>query len=454
MAKIPRTNRCNASCYGSRTAAPHRTLPSALTRHSLPLFTWLTSRALVLLFLVFCLAAGAGLAGAAPGATLYYFWGVGCPHCAKAKPFLQELQRKYPELKVASYEVLERRENLPLLMRMAKERGREATGVPVFIIGRHYLSGFSEQTPAQLEGAVQEALRPQAALPAAPERGVLKESERLRVPGLGELDPQRHSLPFLTLVIASLDSFNPCAFFVLFFLLSLLIHARSRSRMLLIGGVFVFVSGLLYFLFLAAWLNLFLMVGTLPAITVAAGVLALVIGLINVKDFFLFQKGITLSIPEGKKPRLFARMRRLLKAESLTSLLAGSAVLAVAANSYEVLCTAGFPMVFTRALTLHRLTAAGYYFYLALYCLIYVVPLAVIVVVFTVTLGGRKLSEWQGRVLKLVSGLMMLGLGVVLLVQPALLSDPATSALLLAGTVSLAALVALLARRGKGEGSP
>lgn len=446
------------TCFGSHTGAS--------PRHRLPLCA--LRLAWVFLLIVLCFVAGCRSAGASPGATLYYFWGEGCPHCAKAKPFLQELQRKYPELKVESWEVLEHRENIPLLMRMAKERGREAIGVPVFIIGKHYLSGFSEQTPAQLEGAVKEALQAQATLPAAPNAATPtphpiapqapapqsiapKGADRLRVPGLGELDPQRYSLPFFTLVIASLDSFNPCAFFVLFFLLSLLIHARSRRRMLLIGGVFVLVSGVLYFLFLAAWLNLFLIVGSLPAITTAAGILALFIGLINAKDFFLFHQGITLSIPEGKKPKLFARMRRLLKAESLPSLLAGSGVLAVAANSYELLCTAGFPMVFTRALTLHRLTAAGYYFYLALYCLVYVVPLAAIVVIFTVTLGGKKLSEWQGRVLKLVSGLMMLGLAVVLLVKPALLSDPTTSALLLAGTVSVAALVAFAASRGKGR---
>ncbi|MBU5611769.1 glutaredoxin family protein [Geomonas azotofigens] len=397
--------------------------------------------ACALLLIALCVAGVCPPAGAAPTATLYFFWGEGCPHCAEAKPFLEQLRRSYPGLRVEATEVLTHRENIPLLMRMAKERGREATGVPVFIIGPHYFSGFSEGTPAQLEEAVKEALQHPAR--PAPKPRV---TDRVTVPLLGELDP-RQSLPLFTVVIAALDSFNPCAFFVLFFLLSLLIHARSRRRMLLIGGVFVFVSGLLYFLFLAAWLNLFLVAGTLPAVTTAAGILALLIGLVNVKDFFLFRQGVTLGIPEGKKPRLFARMRLLLKAESLPSLLAGTGVLAVAANSYELLCTAGFPMVFTRALTLHRLTAPGYYSYLALYCLVYAVPLAAIVVIFTVTLGGKKLSEWQGRVLKLVSGLMMLGLGGVLLARPALLTDPVVSALLMAATLALAGVLALCFRR-------
>ena len=71
------------------------------------------------------------------------------------------------------------------------------------------------------------------------------------------------SLPLFTVIIGALDSFNPCAFFVLLFLLSMLIHARSRKKMFLIGGIFVFFSGFIYFLFMAAWLNVFLVIGRL-----------------------------------------------------------------------------------------------------------------------------------------------------------------------------------------------
>ncbi|WP_026841260.1 glutaredoxin family protein [Citrifermentans bremense] len=401
------------------------------------------------LALLLLLPPGARAAASELSATLYFFWGVGCPHCTKAKPFLEELKRKYPTLRIESYEVLEKRENIPLLVAMARARHKEATGVPVFIIGQEMFSGFSAETAAEVEQAVRLALQPvapqkQAAQKPAP-------TPPVRLPLLGPVDAQSLSLPVFTVAVALLDSFNPCAFFVLFFLLSLLIHAHSRRRMLLIGGLFVFFSGLVYFVFMAAWLNLFLLTGGLPAITFAAGIVALFVGAVNVKEFFYFGQGVSLSIPEQQKPKLFARMRRLLRADSLPCLLAGTTVLALAANSYELLCTAGFPMVFTRMLTLRELPTYSYYAYLAFYCTIYALPLAVIVALFTVKLGERKLTQWQGRVLKLVSGLMMLGLGLVLLIDPALLNNPLASAALLAGTLAAAALLAAFARkRGAG----
>jgi hypothetical protein len=254
----------------------------------------------------------------------------------------------------------------------------------------------------------------------------------------------------LTVAIGFLDGFNPCAFFVLLTLLGLLLHVRSRGRILLVGGIFVLFSGLVYFLFMAAWLNVFLVAGQVAAVTKAAGVVALVIALINIKDYFLFKRGVSLSIPDSAKPRLFERMRRLIAETALAPVILGTVVLAAAANLYELFCTAGFPMVYTRILTLHRLPKAGYYLYLALYNLVYVVPLAAIVLLFAATLGARKLSELQGRVLKLLSGTMMLGLGLALLLRPEALGSVAAGAWLLAGSIAVTALV-VAATRGRGS---
>jgi hypothetical protein len=274
------------------------------------------------------------------------------------------------------------------------------------------------------------------------------EEQPISLPIIGDVDPQNVSLPVFTVAIAAFDAFNPCAFFVLLFLLSLLVHARSRARMALIGGIFVLFSGAIYFVFMAAWLNVFLWLGPLRIFTAVAGVVALSLAAINIKDYFVVGVGPSLSIPDEAKPGLFKRMRGLTKASSFGAVAIGAATLAIAANSYELLCTTGFPLAFTRVLTLNELPTPTYYSYLVLYNVIYVVPLLVIVAVFVWKLGSRKLGEREGRVLKLMSGTMMAGLGLVMLLSPDLLSNMFTAVFLLAGALCLTFVITRFDRAG------
>jgi hypothetical protein len=247
----------------------------------------------------------------------------------------------------------------------------------------------------------------------------------------------------LTVMLAALDAFNPCAFFVLLFLLGMLGHAAERRRMLLVGGIFVFFSALLYFLFMSAWLNLFLLLGWMRPVTVIAALLALLVASLNIKDALYPGSGPSLSIPEGRKPGLFRRMRGLLQQQGTAGLLLATVVLALLANSYELLCTSGLPMVYTRVLTLELLPKADYYLYLLLYNLVYVTPLALLVLLFSLGVARGKLQALGGRLLKLLSGLMMLGLGLLLLLAPHWLNSPWSTVLVIA----LALLLTLLFRR-------
>ena len=370
---------------------------------------------------------------------LYFFWSQKCPHCLRAVPFVDSLSRDYSWLVVHSAEISQNRQNLERYVEMATTLGQEPSSVPAFLVCGRMLTGYD--TP---RGVGQEILGLALACRQSPEAALstTAEGRQFLLPFLGTIDPQSNSLLVFTLIIAGMDSFNPCAFFVLLFLLSLMVHARSRARMLLIGTTFVCISALVYFMFMAAWLNLFMMIGAMPVITSIAGVIAITIGLLNAKDYFLFRQGPSLTIPESAKPSLFRRMRGLLKANNGMALLAGAAGLAIAANSYELLCTAGFPMVYTRLLTLSELSDIQYYSYLALYNLVYVLPLLLIVLVFSFTLGAYKLSQQQGRFLKLLSGLMMLGLGLVMLfAADALLTNIWTGAVLLFASIMVALAV-------------
>jgi hypothetical protein len=425
---------------------------------------------------------------------LYIFWRNSCPHCPPALEFANELRQKHPWLQLRRYELNQYPANLTLYQKMAQKLGKQAGQTPAFFFCNQMMLGYlsEEQTGSRLEAnlvrcyehlkkqieekqkqaAKQKAAFGVAAPPRVPalaailalgqaapalDEGFLDlempapmeetEDQSISLPLMGEVKTSSLSLPVLTVAIAGCDAFNPCAFFVLLSLMGVLVHARNRWRMALVGGTFVLFSGLFYFLFMAAWLNLFLVTEHLPWITIIAGVLAAAAAAINIKDYFWFKQGVSLSIPEGARPGLFERMRRLSGATALAPMLAGTLVLAATANAYELLCTAGFPMIFTHVLTLRDLPTSSYYGYLALYNVIYVIPLACIVGAFTYTLGRRKLQEREGRLLKLLSGVMMLEFAVILLVRPALLNNAVAAVGLLAGAVAITAVVEFLSRR-------
>lgn len=178
------------------------------------------------------------------------------------------------------------------------------------------------------------------------------------------------------------------------------------------------MSGVVYFLFMAAWLNVFLLVGLSRVTQLILGIVALGIGLLNVKDFAASHRGPTLSIPERAKPGLYARTRGLLEEKPLLAAMGGVFVLALLVNLVELACTAGLPAVYTQILTMRQLPTWQYYAYLALYNVAYIVDDSAMLVIAVVTLSRRKLQERAGRWLKLLSGTVMLTLGLLLLFWP------------------------------------
>lgn len=329
----------------------------------------------------------------------------GCPHCAEAKIFLSRLAKERPTLRIV-YRSLDHdpTARADLLLRSQKA-GIWPPGVPTFVISDKTLVGFDD---AERTGAALLTLIDQASTPT----GVVETAL------FGTLSASRMGLPLFTLAMGLLDGFNPCAMWVLLFLLSLLVRLQDRKRMALVAGTFVLASGVVYYAFMAAWLNVFLIIGVSTILRLVLGGVALTIGVINVKDFFAWGRGPSLSIPDSAKPGLYARMRAVLHADALPASLAAVAVLAVVVNFVELLCTAGFPAIYTAVLTQHEISAPAHYAYLGLYILGYVADDSLMVATAVVALGSRKLTERAGGWLKLLSGAVMLALGVTVIVRP------------------------------------
>jgi hypothetical protein len=339
-----------------------------------------------------------------PGVLVVYVR-TGCPHCADAKVFLAEYAQGHPDLRIVYRPVDEDPGAGDDLVALYQELGIWPPGVPTFVMNGQVLVGFddAEHTGPPLRDLIEAGL---------------SRRDQVETEWFGTLSASRLGLPLFTIALGLLDGFNPCAMWVLLFLLSLLVHLQNRARMALIAGVFVLVSGAVYYAFMAAWLNVFLAVGMSAALRWTLGGVALAIGGLNVKDAFAWGRGLSLSIPASAKPGLYARAREVLRANTLATSLFAVAALAAVVNVVELLCTAGLPAIYTAVLTQHELTPFAYYAYLGLYIVGYVADDAVMVATAVTALGSRKLTERGGRRLKLLSGMVMLTVGAVLIGWP------------------------------------
>jgi glutaredoxin len=370
--------------------------------------------------------------GAAAASTIEAFVREGCPHCEKAEEFLDRLQREQPGLRIVVRDVQKEPAALERLKELASRQPGGAARVPAIYVGGQLIVGYSEQ--ARTDRLIRAALagRPGAAA----EADTCDAEESLACPkggaaGTGAEAPAAETfeislfgrtlslddvgLPAFTLAMGLLDGFNPCSMWVLLLMISLLAPLNDRRRMLAIAGTFVLIQGIAYFLFMAAWLNLFLFIGLSRASQLVIAAIAIVAGLINIKDALALKVGPSLSIPDKAKPGIYSRMRAILHAESLKAAIVGAIILAVLVQLVEFLCTSGFPALFTRILTLKELEPATYYGYLLLYIAAYMLDDIIILGVGVTMLSRHRLQEKEGRVLKLVSGLVMIGLGVYLI---------------------------------------
>lgn len=362
-------------------------------------------RLLILLWLAFLPALQAAAEeppAAADAPVLQVFVREGCPHCADAKVFLSRLGQTHPDIRIVYRAVDRDPAARDELVEISREAGVWPPGVPTFVFDKQVRVGFDDG---------EHAGRELVALLGAP----VKPRDAVEFPIFGTLRAGELGLPVFTLALGLIDGFNPCAMWVLLFLLALLVRLQDRRRMALVAGTFVLASGAVYYAFMAAWLNLFLLIGLSRASELALGAIAVAAGVINLKDFHALGRGITLSIPAAAKPGIHARLRRIVQQRSLLPAIAGTVVFAILVQLVELLCTSGFPAVYTRILTTAGLEPWTYYAYLLLYNLMYMLDDVAVLAVGVITLSRHRLQEREGRRLKLLAGAVLLALGVYLL---------------------------------------
>ena len=392
---------------------------------------------------------------------LYFFRGEGCSHCAEEEPFLQHLVNDVYQnrLIVHEYEVWYDEENAKLADQFAKAYGGEMSGVPMTFIGTHFVTGFNESHQQEFIDYIEEEL---AAGPVDPKKiadgeltveQVLESREQkknepqrtvINVPLIGEVDLQNKSLLLTTTIIGLVDGVNPCSLWVLTMLLAMVIHTDSRKKTLIIGFVYLFVTAAIYALFILGVFSLLSYVRYMRWIQIVVACITLVLGIINLKDYFFFKQGVSLTIDDEKKPGLYKKMRNVLKnTDNTWAMIGATVVLSAGVSLVEFSCTAAFPVIWSNILAAHNVKGVEFALHLLLYMLLYQLDEIIIFLVVVVTMKSKKMEEKHGQVLKLFSGCLMIVLSAVMIISPALMND-LKSTLIIFGAAFAATLLILL----------
>lgn len=369
--------------------------------------------------------------------TLYLFYGDGCPHCAEEKVYLNEIKDKYDNFEIVYYEVWKNADNQKFLEDVKDALGIERSGVPVTIIGDTYLVGWSEALETRVARAIRhykqneyvdvveqirsgtyEKVEDNEKTDFEKEEEKSDEESTISVPLIGKVNLKNVSLTTAAVILGLIDGFNPCAMWVLLFLISMLIGMKDKKRMWVIGLTFLGSSALVYMLIMLSWLNIVVSISTSIWVRNIIAIVAIGGGLVNLYNFFKHQDSGCSVVDEKKRKSVFARIKKFTKEKSLVLAMIGAVALAFSVNIIELACSAGLPLVFTQLLAINNITGVGSFLYVLLYIIFFLLDDLVVFFIAMKTMEVTGFSTKYSKYSHLVGGVLMVLIGVLLIFKP------------------------------------
>ena len=391
---------------------------------------------------------------------IHLFYGNGCPHCAAEEEFLSDYLKDRTDVKLYKYEIWYDSHNQELLSKVQKEMGTtNKNGVPFTVIGKKTIVGYADGvTDEQIKDAINYYLNNDyrdyvGEITGKVKKAEVKEDitkdesktedkkenkiekaddtkdsdqtdENVTVPVLGKINAKKVSLPILAVVLGFVDGFNPCAMWILIFLITMLFNMKDRKKMWILGLTFILTSGIVYLMFMLAWLNLATFISKIAFIRLLIAVIALVVGLINVYKYIdsLKKKDEGCDVVDKKdRKKIMEKIISITHEKKFIIALLGIMVLAASVNIIELMCSIGIPLLFTQILAMNNLSTFSYMIYMFIYIFFFLIDDIVIFVISMVTLKVTGLSTKYTKYSHLVGGIIMLIIGLLLIIKPELL---------------------------------
>lgn len=391
---------------------------------------------------------------------IHLFYGNGCPHCAAEEEFLSDYLKDRTDVKLYKYEIWYDSHNQELLSKVQKEMGTtNKNGVPFTVIGKKTIVGYADGvTDEQIKDAINYYLNNDYRDYAGEITGKVKKTEvkedtikdesktedkkenkiekaddtkdsdqtdeNVTVPVLGKINAKKVSLPILAVVLGFVDGFNPCAMWILIFLITMLFNMKDRKKMWILGLTFILTSGIVYLMFMLAWLNLATFISKIVFIRLLIAVIALVVGLINVYKYIdsLKKKDEGCDVVDKKdRKKIMEKIISITHEKKFIIALLGIMVLAASVNIIELMCSIGIPLLFTQILAMNNLSTFSYMIYMFIYIFFFLIDDIVIFIISMVTLKVTGLSTKYTKYSHLIGGIIMLIIGLLLIIKPELL---------------------------------
>lgn len=363
---------------------------------------------------------------------VYLFHQESCPHCKKKIQYLEELKNEYSNLDVVTYEVSQNVMNYNFMNRVIDKTGIVTNGqVPFTIIGTDYYIGFEDHVKKSIKDSIDKFLNDKNSIDVIAKVKNGEDVSNIKynvdpkstkvIPILGEIDAKKVSLPLVAIVIGAVDGFNPCAMWVLLFLIGMLFHMKDKKKMWILGITFLLTSAVMYLLIMAAWLKVALSFMTVVWLRIFIAIVALVAGLVNLNSYIKEKKrkddGCEI-VDEKKRKKMFTKIKKITSEKKFILAIFGIIALAISVNLVELACSAGLPLIFTQILALNDLSTFEYVIYMLIYILFFLIDDIVVFVIAMLTLNIKGISSKYGKYSHLIGGIIMILIGILMIFKP------------------------------------
>lgn len=366
---------------------------------------------------------------------LYFFHGDGCPHCAEEEKLLKKVKKKYPYVKIIEYEVWKDKSNAMLMSRVGNKYGINTNSVPLTVISSTAISGYDDSVGRKIERAIEyyhkknnkdyvskiiDGSYDGDEIEDAFTNGDMKtdDSTTIDVPFFGSVNLKDFSLPMAATLIGLVDGFNPCAMWVLLFLISMLLGMKNKKRMWLLGITFLLTSAIVYMAIMLSWFNIVINVMASVIFRNVIAVVAIIGAIINLRSYVISNDSGCEVVDDKKRKRIISKIKDFTKEKSLVLSLVGVIALAISVNVIELACSAGLPLVFTQLLALNNASGVESFFYTLIYIVFFLIDDIIIFAIAMSTTKIHAISTKYNKYSHLLGGIIMLIIGILLILKP------------------------------------